>query len=98
MPLTSEFLFVVLVSLILIMLFTSAILSQISSARSAAKYTEQINSAESIALAVDSALNCGITTEFSDFFTIEQNKLHMKYEGKIIEVGGVFIYDNSEPI
>lgn len=98
MPLTTEFLFTALLSLILVALFTSAILSQISSAKSAMLFTEQINSAESIALAVDAALNCGVTTEFSDFFTIEQNKLHMKYEGKIIEIGGVFVYDTNEPV
>lgn len=81
----------------LVLLFTSAILSQISSAKEAAKYSEQITYAESVALAVDSALNCGIETEFSNF-TIEQNKLHIKYDGKIIEIGGVFVYDTNEPV
>ncbi len=98
MPVTIEFLFMFFLSIMLIMVFAGAILAQIDVAKTASGSREMISSAESIAIAVDMALNGGLDANFSEVFSVEQGKLHIEHEGKIIEVGGVFESDNAEPV
>ena len=98
MPVTIEFLFMFFLSAVLVLIFAGAILAQIDAAKAAAGSREMIGSAESIAIAVDMALNGGLDANFSEVFSVEQGKLHIEHEGKIIEVGGVFESDDAEPV
>jgi hypothetical protein len=59
---------------------------------------ESISDADSMALAVDSALNDGLQAIFPNNFSIEQGCLHMYDNGKLIEIGGIFEQDDSEPV
>jgi uncharacterized membrane protein len=87
-----EFLLLVLLSLILISIFTGSILSL------TVPISNQILSASSIATAVSSSLNNGIQASFDQYFSIEQDRLHIRNGSKLIEVGGIFEYDPCEPI
>ena len=98
MPLTTEFLLMSFLSFALLFVLTGAIFAQIESARIIARNTEHIALAESTALALDMALNGGVSVEFPDDFSVEQHRLHMTHRGKIIEVGGVFEIDSTDPV
>ncbi|VVC04153.1 Uncharacterised protein [Candidatus Bilamarchaeum dharawalense] len=82
----------------MILFFVKVISLQIDDAKMVARESERVHSAESITLAVDMALNAGLDANVSEFFSVEQNKLHINYEGKLIEVGGVFANNDKEPV
>ena len=58
---------------------------------------------EAAARAIESSLSSGAQMRF-DFvkegvrYSIEGGRFHAAYKGKTIEIGGLFIYDQAEPV
>jgi hypothetical protein len=64
---------------------------------------EHINRAEAAARAVEAMLNSGVKMDFSFAdegvkYGVEDGRLHVAYRGKVIEVGGVYAGNATEPV
>jgi hypothetical protein len=100
---TVEFLLLFGVSLAVVSALAIALIAHEGSARNKIDGMERINAAESATRAVEAMLNSGsdMRFDFRDediYYSVEQGKFHVIYEGKAIEVGGVFADDDSKPV
>jgi len=100
---TLEFLFSFAAIAAVVAILTIAIMAQNDSARARAEDMRRIAAAESAARAVEAALFSGTDISF-DFekenisYRVESGRMHVDHQDKVIEIGGVFIYDSAEPV
>jgi len=100
---TVEFLFAFLASILMLSVLSAAVLTHKDKIKEKSGDIEHIIAAESAARAVETALNAGIEFNF-DFskenisYSAEEDRFLVHYKGKTIEIGGVFSYEDSEPI
>lgn len=98
-----EFLFAFAATIILITIISAAVLSHKANLEEKAEEMERICAVESAARTIEAALNTGIGLEF-DFsrenisYTAEGGRFLVSYKGEIIEVTGVFVHEDSEPV
>jgi hypothetical protein len=100
---TVEFLFAFTAVILIVSVISTALLLHKEKLEQKAEDLEQIVVAESAARTVEAALNTGIDLEF-DFsdenisYSAEANRFLVSYKGKIIEIKGVYVYEDSEPV
>jgi Fe-S cluster assembly ATPase SufC len=100
---TAEFLFVFTATIAVMSILTGALIAQNEVAQERIDEIEHIQKAEAAARALEAWMNSGITMKFGFhnedvLYRIENDSFHVSHEGKIIEIGGVFHNDRSEPL
>jgi hypothetical protein len=98
-----EFLFAFAATIMLISIISAALLSHKASLEEKEEEVEKIAAVESAARTIEAALSTGMDLEF-DFskenisYTAEEDRFLVSYKGEVIEVKGVFAYEDSEPV
>lgn len=98
-----EFLVVFALSLAVVSLLVGAVLLHSAKIRMKTDDLQRISQTEAAVRAIEVWLNSGIAMKF-DFseenvsYRVEQGRFRVEHEGKIIEIGGVFIENYTEPI
>ena len=97
-----EFLMLFTATLAVIAVLAAALLAQRGGIEAKAADVELIARAEAAAQAVEAMLNSGVSMSF-DFreegveYAVEGNRFHVIHDGKVIEIGGVFSGNATEP-
>ncbi len=99
----AEFMLMMLATLIVVALLFSGLAGQARIAEGKLKDVESAGKAEAAARAVEVAMDSGAAMDLfmadgGVSFSIEGGRLHAGYDGKVIEVGGVFSEDGSVPV
>jgi len=100
---TLEFLFAFAATMAVIATLAFAIGAQRAEAADKADQFERVAAAESAVRAIEASLYSGADMSF-DFYSegiyyrIENGRFHVSYREKVIEAGGVFANDDSEPV
>ncbi|MEW6035027.1 MAG: hypothetical protein AB1529_00300 [Candidatus Micrarchaeota archaeon] len=100
---TIEFMLVFALSLAAVSLIAASLRSMDEGLRGKADDLEQISRAEAAARALEAMHNAGgrMTFDFREegvSYSVERGRFHSSHEGKVIEIGGVFENDDSEPV
>jgi hypothetical protein len=100
---TIEFLFAFLPALALIGLLAASLVAQVDALDGRTEECLRISKSESAARALEALYYSGIDSTL-DFggdgvrYRIETGSLHSDYQGKVVEIRGVFSIDRSEPV
>jgi|GEM_PF-3000700 len=98
-----EFLFAFAATIMLISIISAALLSHKVNLEEKEEEMEKIAAVESAARTIEAALNTGMELEF-DFskenisYTAEGDRFFVSYKGEVIEIKGVFVHEDSEPV
>ena len=100
---TLEALFCFLCTVAMVAILTAAVVFQTRSIQEKGKEMEMISKGESMARAVETSFFCGMgmSFDFSDegiAYSVEDGRFHVAYDSRLIEIGGIFRYDYSEPL
>ena len=96
MPLSTEFLVSILVTIAFVSVLSGALLLLIEESKKAE--LQVVQKANVYSIAIQLALDGNIKTDFEDEFRVEQSRLHIYKGGKLIEIPGVYECDYNEPV
>ncbi len=98
-----EFMLLFAATLGVVALLAAALLAERGRLEAGKDGIESINKAEAAARAVEAMLNSGVEMAFG--FTdegvkygVENGMLHVAYQGRVIEIGGVYSGNSTEPV
>jgi hypothetical protein len=100
---TVEFLFAFTATMIMVLMLTVAVVEQKERLEEKREDMEKVWAVESAARAVEAALNAGVGLEF-DFsmegisYRAEEDRFLVSHKGRVVEIRGVFVHEESEPI
>jgi hypothetical protein len=100
---TVEFLLIFGASLALISILAASLSAEEKAARDRGADIEMIMKAESAARAIEAMMHASADMKFDFreegiYHSVEGGIFHASYQGKVIEIRGVFIYDKAEPV